>query len=315
MRTWLGFLLLISAPPSTAFAASRDINPYLAQIPQSYDLISKPKEWEGEGMRGYEAKISVQGRVFDIVATCAVSVGENEWIPSPEVTVSYGDEMSVFDLSGPGDVNRELRLPLIKSEIIPHTFYVKTCQQRSGDDDVAEGLGQGQPEVSQSDDSQSRIAAAGQKAEKPVNVGSSVGSRSNSDIKINEKQDAVIDIYQKYLLAKMCLDGDISDIDLAPVKIRLREMDEALVGGGMDPDDLWKKASDSPLQEENNIVKFALSTAGVLGAGLDFEQKRKIETICEMLLSAINSTINDVLEAGDGEPRAGDGTKLFEKDF
>lgn len=55
------------------------------------------------------------------------------------LTVSYGDEISVFDLSGPGELNRNLRMPLIKSEIIPHDFYTKTCQQKAGDSGYTPG--------------------------------------------------------------------------------------------------------------------------------------------------------------------------------
>ncbi|MCA0275570.1 MAG: hypothetical protein LCH86_06175 [Proteobacteria bacterium] len=316
MRTWVRFLLVISATPSTAFAASQEINPYLARDPFSYDVITKAKEWEDEGSRGYEAKIKVHGRVFDIVATCAHS-GENEWFPALEVTVLYEDEMSVFDLSGPGELNRDLRLPLIKSEIIPHDFYTKVCQQETRGELVAGGVGQGTPKVVHSEAAQSETNVPEKQGGNPVNAESLSVDGSSANVKTNDKnvQDDVVDIYQKYILAKMCLDRDVSDIDLEPVKIRLKEMDKALVGGGMDPDALWKKATDSPLKEENNIVNFALSTAGIVGAGLDFEQKMKIEKICEVLLSEINSKMNDVLKSTDGVHRTGDGEKLFEKDF
>lgn len=315
MRIWLGFLLVISATPSTAFAASREINPYLTQAPQSYGLISKPEKWEDEGMRGYEAKISVQGRVFDIVATCALSAGENEWIPALEVTVLYGDERSVFDLSGPGELNHDLRLPLMKSEIIPHDFYTKTCRQNGGDE--AESVGQEQPEVVQSGNVQNGIDVAGQTGEGPVKADQSASNGISLDVdNLSVIQSDVVDLYQKYSLAKICVEGDISQVDLDDVKRRLTEMDGALKSAGMDPDELWNQAVNGPSKGENGLVMFSLTMAASAGPAMNFHDQLKYDQLCNLLVHQIELGADRVRQVTvNGSPSEVKNGGLTAKDF
>lgn len=135
-------------------------------------------------------------------------------------------------------------------------------------------------------------------------------NRSKAATVSDKEKDAIIFIYQQYLVLKSCEANSNGVIALNATREALKRFDQSIRAKGYDPEALFAQAKEVPFNESLKILLLSVTT--ILPMAQDAE-KAQILSVCQRMIESEAQAIN--LAVGSSTPDKKEIDKLGEKDF